>query len=51
LNGLDWIGLNGMGWIEWNGLIAAKNVTASKLIELMLAGTIDPTPSFYNTTM
>jgi hypothetical protein len=51
LNGLDWIGLNGMGWIEWNGLIAAKNVTVSKLIELMLAGTIDPTPSFYNTTM
>jgi hypothetical protein len=48
---MDWIGLNGMGWIEWNGLIAAKNVTVSKLIELMLAGTIDPTPSFYNTTM
>jgi hypothetical protein len=48
---MDWIEWNGMGWIEWNGLIAAKNVTVSKLIELMLAGTIDPTPSFYNTTM
>jgi hypothetical protein len=40
-----------MEWDGLNGLIAAKNVTVSKLIELMLAGTIDPTPSFYNTTM
>jgi hypothetical protein len=48
---LDWIGLNGLNWNGMDGLIAAKNVTVSKLIELMLAGTIDPTPSFYNTTM
>ena len=34
-----------------NGLVAAKTVTVSKLIELAPAGTVNPTPSLYNTTM
>ena len=34
-----------------NELIKAKTVTISKLMEIAPAGTIDPTPSLYNTTM
>ena len=34
-----------------NELIKAKTVTISKLMEIVPAGTIDPTPSLYNTTM
>ena len=34
-----------------NELIRAKTVTISKLMEIAPAGTIDPTPSLYNTTM
>jgi MFS family permease len=36
---------------QLNELVAAKTVTVSKLMELVPAGTIDPTPSLYNTTM
>lgn len=32
-------------------LIAAKTVTISQLMEIAPAGTVDPTPSLYNTTM
>jgi len=32
-------------------LVAAKSVTITKLMEIAPAGTIDPTPSLYNTTM
>ena len=32
-------------------LVKAKTVTISKLMEIAPAGTIDPTPSLYNTTM
>ena len=32
-------------------LVAAKTVTIAKLMEIAPAGTIDPTPSLYNTTM
>ncbi len=32
-------------------LIEARTVTISKLMEICPAGTIDPTPSLYNTTM
>ncbi|WP_085904592.1 OFA family MFS transporter [Kiloniella majae] len=32
-------------------LIAAKTVTITKLMEIAPAGTVDPTPSLYNTTM
>lgn len=32
-------------------LVAAKTVTIAKLMELAPAGTVDPTPSLYNTTM
>ncbi|GAB3445618.1 OFA family MFS transporter [Insolitispirillum peregrinum] len=34
-----------------NELVAAKTVTIAKLMEIAPAGTIDPTPSLYNTTM
>jgi len=36
---------------QLNELVAAKTVTVSKLMEIAPAGTIDPTPSLYNTTM
>jgi MFS family permease len=36
---------------QLNELVAAKTVTVNKLMELVPAGTIDPTPSLYNTTM
>jgi NAD(P)H-dependent flavin oxidoreductase YrpB (nitropropane dioxygenase family) len=36
---------------QLNELVAAKTVTVSKLMELVPASTIDPTPSLYNTTM
>ncbi|TWD53480.1 MFS transporter [Agrobacterium vitis] len=32
-------------------LVAAKSVTISRLMEIAPAGTVDPTPSVYNTTM
>nr|WP_287258680.1 hypothetical protein [Thioclava sp.] len=32
-------------------LVAAKTVTIAKLMEIAPDGTIDPTPSLYNTTM
>jgi len=32
-------------------LVAAKTVTIAKLMEIAPEGTIDPTPSLYNTTM
>lgn len=32
-------------------LVAAKTVTIAKLMEIAPAGTVDPTPSLYNTTM
>ena len=32
-------------------LVSAKTVTISKLMEIAPAGTVDPTPSLYNTTM
>ena len=32
-------------------LVSAKTVTIAKLMELAPAGTVDPTPSLYNTTM
>lgn len=41
----------GAGVGQLNELIAAKTVTISKLMEIMPAGTIDPTGSLYNTTM
>jgi len=36
---------------QLNELVAAKTVTVSNLMELVPAGTVDPTPSLYNTTM
>ncbi|AEP31413.1 OFA family MFS transporter [Brumicola nitratireducens] len=36
---------------QLNELVAAKTVTVSKLMELVPPGTVDPTPSLYNTTM
>ena len=36
---------------QLNELVAAKTVTIAKLMELVPAGTVDPTPSLYNTTM
>ncbi len=41
----------GAGVGQLDELIAAKTVTISKLMEIMPEGTIDPTPSLYNTTM
>ncbi len=41
----------GAGIEQLNMLIAAKTVTISKLMEITPEGTIDPTPSLYNTTM
>ena len=36
---------------QLNELVAAKTVTIAKLMEIAPAGTIDPTPTLYNTTM
>jgi len=36
---------------QLNALVEAKTVTISKLMEIVPAGTIDPTPSLYNQTM
>jgi len=41
----------GAGVEQLEQLVAAKTVTISKLMEIAPAGTIDPTPSLYNTTM
>ncbi|MBI1397589.1 MAG: MFS transporter [Betaproteobacteria bacterium] len=41
----------GAGIEQLNTLIAAKTVTLSQLLEIAPAGTKDPTPSLYNTTM
>ncbi|RID91106.1 MFS transporter [Gemmobacter lutimaris] len=36
---------------QLDSLVAAKTVTIAKLMEIAPSGTIDPTPSLYNTTM
>ncbi|PHP68788.1 MFS transporter [Zhengella mangrovi] len=36
---------------QLDALVQAKTVTVAKLMEIAPAGTIDPTPSLYNTTM
>ena len=36
---------------QLDALVKAKTVTVAKLMEIAPAGTIDPTPSLYNTTM
>ncbi len=41
----------GAGIEQLNTLIASKTVTLGRLMEIAPAGTIDPTPSLYNTTM
>ena len=41
----------GAGIEQLDSLVAAKSVTIAKLMEIAPAGTIDPTPSLYNTTM
>ena len=41
----------GAGVDQLNVLVEAKTVTIAKLMEIAPAGTIDPTPSLYNTTM
>ncbi len=41
----------GAGVGKLDQLIAAKTVTIAKLMEIAPAGTVDPTPSLYNTTM
>ena len=41
----------GAGVDQLNVLVGAKTVTIAKLMEIAPAGTIDPTPSLYNTTM
>ena len=41
----------GAGVAQLDSLIEAKTVTISKLMEVVPAGTIDPTPSLYNQTM
>lgn len=41
----------GAGVAELERLVVAKTVTIGKLMELAPAGTVDPTPSLYNTTM
>ncbi|MFT6249683.1 MAG: MFS family permease [Cognaticolwellia sp.] len=41
----------GSGISQLNELVAAKTITVSNLMELVPAGTIDPTPSLYNSTM
>lgn len=41
----------GAGVDQLEALVDAKTVTISKLMEIAPAGTIDPTPNLYNTTM
>ena len=41
----------GAGVDQLNQLIATHTVTISKLMEIAPAGTVDPTPNLYNTTM
>lgn len=41
----------GAGIENLNTLVDAKTVTIAKLMEIAPAGTIDPTPNLYNTTM
>jgi MFS family permease len=41
----------GAGIDQLQTLIEARTVTISKLMEIVPAGTIDPTPNLYNTTM
>jgi MFS family permease len=41
----------GAGLDQLDQLVAAKTVTVGRLMEIAPAGTIDPTPSLYNTTM
>ena len=41
----------GAGMDQLDQLVTAKSVTIAKLMELAPAGTSDPTPSLYNTTM
>jgi NAD(P)H-dependent flavin oxidoreductase YrpB (nitropropane dioxygenase family) len=36
---------------QLSDLVAAKTVTIAKLMEISPLGTVDPTPSLYNTTM
>lgn len=41
----------GAGIEQLDQLVAAKTVTVARLMEIAPAGTVDPTPSLYNTTM
>jgi len=41
----------GAGIDQLNTLIASNTVTLGRLMEIAPAGTVDPTPSLYNTTM
>jgi MFS family permease len=41
----------GAGIDQLDQLVAAKTVTIARLMEIAPAGTVDPTPSLYNTTM
>ncbi|MCG8324852.1 MAG: OFA family MFS transporter [Thiotrichales bacterium] len=41
----------GAGKDQLEALVEAKTVTISKLMEIVPAGTVDPTPNLYNTTM
>lgn len=41
----------GAGIDQLDQLVAAKTVTVARLMEIAPAGTVDPTPSLYNTTM
>jgi MFS family permease len=41
----------GAGVDQLNELVAAKTVTVAKLMEIAPDGTVDPTPTLYNTTM
>jgi len=41
----------GAGLDQLDQLVAAKTVTIARLMEIAPAGTVDPTPSLYNTTM
>ncbi|NNC27409.1 MFS transporter, partial [Salinisphaera sp. USBA-960] len=41
----------GAGVDQLDQLVAAKTVTVAQLMEIAPAGTVDPTPSLYNTTM
>jgi len=41
----------GASLAQLDQLVAAKTVTIARLVEIMPAGTVDPTPSLYNSTM